>query len=98
MSRRTNILTTSDPFNDWGGGRGCNKFVPVLGENGTEITPTEDIFDQPPSQVRSIRGKLADRVGDYVVLSPEGVVLVTSRGMKSSYLRPPQSLNPSFMD
>ena len=28
-----------DPFNDWGG-RGCNKFVPVLGGNGTKIAPT----------------------------------------------------------
>ena len=31
-----------------GGGRGCNKFVPVLGENGTKIAPPGDIFDQSP--------------------------------------------------
>ena len=31
-----------------GGGRGCNKFVPVLGEGGTKIAPARDIFDQPP--------------------------------------------------
>ena len=30
------------------GWRGCNKFLPVLGGNGTKIAPTEDIFDQPP--------------------------------------------------
>ena len=33
-----------DKFNDWGGGRGCNIFVPVLGGNSTKIAPTEDIF------------------------------------------------------
>ena len=35
----------SEPFNDWGGGRGCNKFVPVLGGNGTKKGPAGDIFD-----------------------------------------------------
>ena len=35
-----------------GGGRGCNKFVPVLGGNGTKIDPTGDIFDQHPGQMR----------------------------------------------
>ena len=77
------------------GGRGCNKFVPVLGGNGTKIAPTGDVFDQTPGQMRLIRGKLADYVGDRVVLSPEGGVLVTFPGTKSSYPRPPQSLNPS---
>ena len=41
-----------DPFNDWGGGRGWNNFVPVLRGNGTKIAPTGDIFDQPPGQMR----------------------------------------------
>ena len=77
------------------GGRGCNKSVPVLGEKGTKIVSTGDIFDQPSGQMRWIRGKLADRVGDHVVVSPEAAVLVTSPGTKSSYPRPPQSLNPS---
>ena len=31
-----------------GGWRGCNKFVSVLGGDGTKIAPTGDIFDQPP--------------------------------------------------
>ena len=39
-----------DQFNDWGG-RGCNKFVPVLVGNGTKIASTGDIFDQPPGQM-----------------------------------------------
>ena len=78
-----------------GGGQGCNKFVPVFGGNGTKIAPTGDIFDQPPGRMRRIWGKLADHVGDHVVLSPEGAVLVTSPGTKSSFPRPPQSLNPS---
>ena len=41
-----------EPFNDWGGGRGCNNFVPVLGGNGTKIAPTGGIFDQPPGLMR----------------------------------------------
>ena len=41
-----------EPFNDWGGGRGCNKFVLVSGENGMKIAPAGDIFDQPPGQMR----------------------------------------------
>ena len=35
-----------------GGGGGCNKFVPVLGRNGTKTAPTGDIIDQPPGQMR----------------------------------------------
>ena len=35
-----------------GEGRGCNKFVPVLGGNGTKIAPTEDIFDEYSGQMR----------------------------------------------
>ena len=84
-----------NPFNGWGRGRGCNIFVPDLGGDGTKITPTGDIFDQPPGGMSFITGKLADRVGDYLVLSPEGAVLVTSPGTESSYPRPPQSLNKS---
>ena len=75
--------------------RGCNKFVPGLRGNGTKVTHTGDIFDQPPCQIQRIRGKLADHVGDHLVLSPEGAVLVISPGTKSSYPRPPQWLNPS---
>ena len=89
-------VVSIDKFNDWGG-RGCNIFVPVLGGNGTKIAPTGDRFDQPPGQMRWIWGKLADHVGDHVVLSPEGAVLMTSPGTKSSYPRPPQSLNPSIV-
>ena len=84
-----------DPFNDWGGGWGCNKFVPVFGGSGTKMAPTGDIFDQPSGGMTSIRGKLADNVGDHVVLSPEGAVLVTSPGTEQSYPRPPQSWNDS---
>ena len=47
---RLPLLLGQDPFNDWGG-RGCNKFISVLGGNGTKITPTGDIFDQPPGQM-----------------------------------------------
>ena len=75
------------------GGRGCNNFVPVLRGNGTKIAPTGGIFDQPPGGMSWIRGKLADHVGDHVVLSPEEGVFVTSPGTESSYPRLPQSLN-----
>ena len=81
-----------DSFNDWGG-RGCRKFVPVLGGNGTKIAPPGEMFDQPPGEMRWIRGKLADHVEDHAVLSPEGAVSMTTPGTESSYLRPPQSLN-----
>ena len=46
------LYSVIDQFNDWGGGRGCNIFVPVLGGNGTKTAPTGDIFDQPPGQMR----------------------------------------------
>ena len=72
-----------------GGGRECNIFVPVLGVDGTKIASPGDLFDQPPFEMSSIRGKLANPVGDHVALSPEGVVLVTSPGTESSYPRPP---------
>ena len=77
------------------GGRGCNNFVPVLRGNGTKIAPTEDIFDQPPGGISWIRGKLANHVGDHVVISPEEGVLVSSPGTASSYSRLPQLLNNS---
>ena len=70
---------SQESFNDWGG-RGCNKFVSVLGEDGTKVAPTGELFDQPPGERIRIRGKLADHVGDHVVVSPEGVVSVTSAG------------------
>ena len=77
-----------ESFNNWGGGE-CNKFVPVWGGDDTKIAPTGDIFDQPTGEMSSIRGKLADHVGDHVVQSPEGVVLMTSPETKLSYPRPP---------
>ena len=63
-----------------------------------KIASTGDIFDQPPGQMRWTRGKLADHVGDHVVSSPGGAVLVTSPETKSPYPRPPQSLNLSYVD
>ena len=49
-SCRPMMESTDDQFNDWGG-RGCNKFVPVLIGNGTKIASTGDIFDQPPGEM-----------------------------------------------
>ena len=86
--------TNGESFNDWGGRR-CNNFVSVLRGGGTKIAPTGDIFDEPPGEMSLIRGKLADHVGDHVVVSPEGAVLVSSTGTESSYPRPPHSLNDS---
>ena len=68
-------------------GRGeCPKFILVLGGNGTKKNPSGDIFDQHPGEMSWIRGKLGDHVGDHVVPSPEGAVLVTSPGTESSNL------------
>ena len=52
-------------------GGGYHKFIPVLGRDDTKIAPPGDIFDQPPGEMRWIRDKLADLVGNHVVLSPE---------------------------
>ena len=41
----------AESFNDWGGERGCNKFVPVLGGDGTKIAPPRDLFDQAPDEM-----------------------------------------------
>ena len=83
-----------ESLNDWGG-RACRKFVPGLGEDGSKIAPSGDIFDQPPGRMSSICGKLADHVGDHVVVFPEGADSETNQGTKSSYPRPPQSFNDS---
>ena len=56
------------------GGRGCRKFVPVLREDGAQVAPPGDIFDQPPGEMSSIRGKLTDHVEDHAILSPQGAV------------------------
>ena len=77
-----------ESFNNWGG-RGCRIFVPVLAGNGTKKAPPGETFGQPPGIISSNRGELADHVGDHVVLSPEGAVLVTYPGTESSYPRPP---------
>ena len=34
-----------------GGGRGCNKLVPVLGGDGTRMAPPGDLFDQSPREM-----------------------------------------------
>ena len=74
-----------ESFDEWG--RGCRKLVAVLRGDSTKIVLPGDIFDQTPSEMSRVRGKLADHEGDHVVLSPEGAVLVTSPRMESLYCR-----------
>ena len=93
MSIKADIL---ESFNDWGG-RGCREFVPVLEGDGTKIAPPGDIYDQPPGEMRRIRGKPTDHVKDHAVLYPEGAVLMTTPGTESSHPRPPKSLNDSLL-
>ena len=93
-SRYVEFLAIKESFNDWGG-RGCRKFVPVLGGDGAKTAPPGDIFDQPPGKLSSIWGKLTDHVEDHAVLSAEEVVSVTTPGTESTYPHPPQSLNDS---
>ena len=69
------------------GGR-CWKNFPFLVGDGTKISPSGDIFHRPPCERSSIRVKLADHVGDHLVLSPEGAVLVTSPGGNRRILPP----------
>ena len=52
LSCMENIELWCEPVQRLGGGGGCNIFVPVLGENGSKVSPTGDIFDQPPGQIR----------------------------------------------
>ena len=68
-----------------GAGRGSHKFVPVLVGDGTKIAPPGDLFYQPLGEMGSIRGRLVEHVGDHVVLSSKGVVLVSSPGTELSY-------------
>ena len=65
-----------------------SEICPVLGGNARKY-PLSGIYwtNTLPGEMSSIRGKLADHVGDHVVLSPEGVGLVTSPGTESSYPR-----------
>ena len=49
-----------------------------------ENSPSGNIFDQLLGKMSCTRGKLADHVGDHVVLSPEGTVLVISPWTESS--------------
>ena len=71
------------------GGRGCHKFVPALGGSGTKIAPPGDIFDQPPGEMSSIQGKLADHVDDHAVLSPyfqhAYFILIVGVGKRGEY-------------
>ena len=46
-ARIRTFMQLEESFNDWGG-RGCRKFVPVLGGDGAKTAPPGDIFDQPP--------------------------------------------------
>ena len=48
-----------------------------------KIAPPGDFFDQPLGKMCWIRDKLADHIGDHIVLSTEGVVLATSPGTES---------------
>ena len=79
------------------GGGGVPKFVPSFFGGGREKSPTGDTFDQLPGEMSQIRGKLAYNVGDYLVSSPKGAVLVSTSGTESSNPRP-HSLNGSSVE
>ena len=55
-----------------------SQICPRFGRGQHQNSPSRDLFDQPPGEMNLIRGKLADHVGDHVVLPPEGIVFVTS--------------------
>ena len=87
----TLIGSGKESFTEWRGGY-C-KFVPISGGYGTKKCPLGNIFDLPRGEMSCIRGKLSDRVGNNVILSPEGAVLMAFPGTESS--NPPHSLNDS---
>ena len=45
------LRRVGESFNDWEGGRGCHKIIPVLGGDGTKIAPPGDTFDQPLGKI-----------------------------------------------
>ena len=47
----TIVCSREESFNGWGG-RGCRKFVPVLGGDGTKTAPPGDKFEQPSGKMR----------------------------------------------
>ena len=77
------IKKGTDPYNDWGRGRGCNKFVPVWGGNGTKLTPTSNAMKsgqvcQPcrgPCSPIPGRGCFGDLPGDETVVSPPSPIV-----------------------
>ena len=48
---RARLYEVIESFNDWGGGWGRHKFVPVLGGDDTKVAPPGDLFDQPPGEM-----------------------------------------------
>ena len=44
-------MAPPEQVNDWGGGRGCHNFVPVLRGDDTKIAPIRDLFGQPPGEM-----------------------------------------------
>ena len=89
------IFFTSEFFTGGGGGGVLNLFR-VWG-GGTKNSPTGDTFDQLPGEMSQIRGKIAYNIGDYLVSSPKGAVMVSSPGTESLNPRP-HSLNESSVE
>ena len=67
----------------------------MFGGGGTKAASPEDKVDQPPCKMSYIRSKLAYHVGDRVVLSPGGTVLLTPPPETESSNLSHQSLNGS---
>ena len=72
---------------------GIRSIVPILGRDGPKKVPPGDVFHQSPGEISCTQGKLAGHVGDHVVLSAEGTVLVISPGQDRRTSPPPNSLN-----
>ena len=67
-------------------------FFSRFGRGRHENSLSWDVFDQPSCEKSSIRSKLADHVGDNVVLSPGGAVLLTATRRIVDPPPPPPSL------
>ena len=80
---------TVPPVESLGGGGGGER-LSHFGRGRHENSPSRgDIFDRPRCERSSIWTKVADLVGDHVVLSSKEAVLVVSPGMESSLNPPP---------
>ena len=54
------------------------EMFPVLGGDDSKLFPVGDVYRQLRCERSSVRRNIAYHIGDHIILSPGGAVLVTS--------------------